>query len=143
MAYLAFLDAQPQTNTAKKAGVQGYCMGGPLSFQTAGAVPNRIGAVASFHGGGLLTDKPDSPHLLLPKTKAAYLIEIADNDDKQDPTVKDKLKAAFAEAKLPAQVEVFEGANHGWTVKGSQVYNEAAAERAWSNLLALYKKALG
>lgn len=143
VAYLAFLDAQPQTNTAKKAGVQGYCMGGPLSFQTAAAVPHRIGAVASFHGGGLLTAKPDSPHLLLPKTKAAYLIEIADNDDKQDPTVKDKLKAAFAEAKLPAQVEVFEGANHGWTVKGSQVYNEAAAETAWANLLALYKKALG
>lgn len=141
-AYVAFLDAQPQTNKAKKAGVQGYCMGGPLSFQTAAAAPDRIGAVASFHGGGLLTDKPDSPHLLLPKTKAEYLIEIADNDDKQDPTVKDKLKAAFADAKLPAQIEVFEGANHGWTVKGSQVYNEAAAERAWSNLLALYKRAL-
>lgn len=143
VAYLAFLDAQPQTNKAKKAGVQGYCMGGPLSFQTAAAVPSRIGAVASFHGGGLLTAKPDSPHLLLPKTKAEYLIEIADNDHKQDPTVKDKLKAAFAEAKLPAQIEVFEGANHGWTVKGSQVYNEEAAERAWTNLLALYKKALG
>jgi carboxymethylenebutenolidase len=143
VAYIAFLDAQPQTNKAKKAGVQGYCMGGPLSFQTAAAVPDRIAAVASFHGGGLLTAKPDSPHLLLPKTKAAYLIEIADNDDKQDPTVKDKLKVAFAEAKLPAQIEVFEGANHGWTVKGSQVYNEEAAERAWSNLLALYKKTLG
>ncbi|ADG11592.1 dienelactone hydrolase family protein [Caulobacter segnis] len=143
VAYIAFLDAQPQTNKAKKAGVQGYCMGGPLSFQTAAAVPGRIAAVASFHGGGLLTAKPDSPHLLLPKTKASYLIEIADNDDKQDPTVKDKLKVAFAEAKLPAQVEVFEGANHGWTVKGSQVYNEEAAERAWSNLLALYKQALG
>lgn len=141
-AYVAFLDAQPQTNKAKKVGVQGYCMGGPLSFQTAAAVPDRIAAVASFHGGGLLTAKPDSPHLLLPKTKAEYLIEIADNDDKQDPTVKDKLKAAFAEAKIPAQIEVFEGANHGWTVKGSQVYNEAAAERAWSNLLALYKKTL-
>jgi carboxymethylenebutenolidase len=143
VAYLAFLDAQPQTNKAKKAGVQGYCMGGPLSFQTAAAVPGRIAAVASFHGGGLLTAKPDSPHLLLPQTKASYLIEIADNDDKQDPTVKDKLKVAFAEAKLPAQIEVFEGANHGWTVKGSQVYNEEAAERAWSNLLALYKQALG
>lgn len=141
-AYVAFLDAQPQTSKAKKVGVQGYCMGGPLSFQTAAAVPDRIAAVASFHGGGLLTAKPDSPHLLLPKTKAEYLIEIADNDDKQDPTVKDKLKAAFAEAKIPAQIEVFEGANHGWTVKGSQVYNEAAAERAWSNLLALYKKTL-
>jgi carboxymethylenebutenolidase len=143
VAYIAFLDAQPQTNKAKKVGVQGYCMGGPLSFQTAAAVPGRIAAVASFHGGGLLTAKPDSPHLLLPKTKAEYLIEIADNDDKQDPTVKDKLKAAFAEARIPAQIEVFEGANHGWTVKGSQVYNEEAAERAWSNLLALYKKALG
>lgn len=142
-AYVAFLDAQPQTNKAKKIGVQGYCMGGPLSFRTAAAAPGRIGAVASFHGAGLVADNPDSPHLLIPKTHADYLIEIADNDDKQDPTAKDKLKAAFAEAKRPAQVEVFSGAAHGWTVKGSQVYNEEAAERAWSNLLALYKKALG
>jgi carboxymethylenebutenolidase len=142
VAYLAFLDAQPQTNKAKKAGVQGYCMGGPLSFRTAAAVPARIGAVASFHGGGLFTDQPTSPHLLIPKTHAEYLIEVADNDDKQDPTVKDKLKAAFAEAKRPAQVEVFEGAAHGWTVKGSAVYNEPAAEKAWANLLALYKRAL-
>jgi carboxymethylenebutenolidase len=142
VAYLAFLDAQPQTNKARKAGVQGYCMGGPLSFRTAGAVPARIGAVATFHGGGLITDQPTSPHLLIPKTHADYLIEIADNDDKQDPTIKDKLKAAFAEAKRPAQVEIFEGAAHGWTVKGSAVYNEAAAEKAWANLLALYKKAL-
>ncbi len=142
-AYLAFLDAQPQTNKAKKAGVQGYCMGGPLSFRTAGAVPARIGAVATFHGGGLVADGADSPHLLIPKTHADYLIEIADNDDQKDPAVKDKLKAAFADAKLPAQVEVFTGCAHGWTVKGSQVYNEEGAERAWSNLLALYKKALG
>lgn len=142
VAYLAFLDAQPQTNKAKKAGVQGYCMGGPLSFQTAGAVPGRIGAVATFHGGGLFTDKEDSPHLLIPKTYADYLIEIADNDDQKEPAVKDKLKAAFAEAKRPAQIEVFAGCAHGWTVKGSQVYNEEGAERAWSNLLALYKKAL-
>ena len=142
-AYVAFLDAQPQTNKAKKIGVQGYCMGGPLSFRTAAAAPGRIGAVASFHGGGLVTANEDSPHLLIPKTHATYLIEVADNDDKQDPTVKDKLKAAFAAAGRPATVEVFEGANHGWTVKGSQVYNEAAAETAWANLLALYKKALG
>lgn len=142
VAYVAFLDAQPQTNKAKKVGVQGYCMGGPLAFRTAAAVPGRIGAVASFHGGGLFTDQPNSPHLLIPKTHAQFLIEVADNDDKQDPTVKDKLKAAFAEAKRPAQIEVFEGAAHGWTVKGSAVYNEAAAEKAWSNLLALYKKAL-
>ncbi|MBO9558308.1 MAG: dienelactone hydrolase family protein [Caulobacter sp.] len=142
VAYLAFLDAQPQTNKSKKAGVQGYCMGGPLSFRTAGAVPNRIGAVATFHGGGLVTDQPTSPHLLIPKTHAEYLIEVADNDDKQDPSVKDKLKAAFAKAKRPAQVEVFEGAAHGWTVQGSAVYNEPAAEKAWANLLALYKRAL-
>lgn len=143
VAYVAFLDALPQTNKSKKVGVQGYCMGGPLSFRTAGAVPGRIGAVASFHGGGLITDKEDSPHLLVPKTTAEYLIEIADNDDKRNPAEKDKLKAYFAEVKRPAQIEVFTGADHGWTVKGSQVYNEEAAEKAWSNLLALYKKTLG
>ncbi|UAL09340.1 dienelactone hydrolase family protein [Caulobacter segnis] len=142
-AYVAFLDAQAKTDKTKKVGVQGYCMGGPLSFRTAGAVPGRIGAVATFHGGGLVTADADSPHLLIPKTHADYLIEIADNDDQKEPDVKDKLKAAFAEAKRPAQVEVFAGAAHGWTVKGSQVYNEPAAEKAWSNLLALYKKALG
>jgi carboxymethylenebutenolidase len=142
-AYVAFLDAQAKTDKAKKVGVQGYCMGGPLSFRTAGAVPGRIGAVATFHGGGLVSADADSPHLLIPKTHADYLIEIADNDDQKEPDVKDKLKAAFAEANRPAQVEVFAGCAHGWTVKGSQVYNEAGAERAWSNLLALYKKALG
>ncbi|NQE62645.1 dienelactone hydrolase family protein [Caulobacter sp. RHG1] len=143
VAYVAFLDAQAQTDKSKKIGVQGYCMGGPLSFRTAAAAPGRIAAVASFHGGGLLTADADSPHLLIPKTHARYLIEIADNDDKKEPDVKDKLKAAFAEAKRPATVEVFEGAAHGWTVKGSQVYNEPAAEKAWSNLLALYKASLG
>ena len=142
-AYVAFLDAQPQTDKGKKIGVQGYCMGGPLSFRTAAAAPGRIAAVASFHGAGLVADNADSPHLLIPKTHAQYLIEIADNDDKKDPAAKDKLKAAFAQAGRPAQVEVFPGADHGWTVKGSQVYNEPAAEKAWSNLLALYKKALG
>ena len=143
VAYVAFLDAQAQTDKSKKVGVQGYCMGGPLSFRTAAAAPGRIAAVASFHGGGLLTADADSPHLLIPKTHARYLIEIADNDDKKEPDVKDKLKAAFAEAKRPATVEVFEGAAHGWTVKGSQVYNEPAAEKAWANLLALYKVSLG
>jgi carboxymethylenebutenolidase len=141
-AYVAFLDAQPRTNKAKKVGVQGYCMGGPLAFRTAAVAPGRIAAVATFHGGGLVTDQPTSPHLLIAKTHAEYLIEVADNDDKSDPTVKDKLKAAFAEAKRPAKVEVFEGAAHGWTVKGSQVYNEPAAEKAWAELLALYKRVL-
>jgi carboxymethylenebutenolidase len=141
-AYMAWLDAQPQTNRRKKAGVQGYCMGGPLAFRTAAAAPARIGAVASFHGAGLATDQADSPHLLIPKTRADYLVLIADNDDKQDPGAKDRLKAAFAAASRPAKVEVYAGAAHGWTVRGSQVYDEPAAERAWAELLALYKRAL-
>src|SRR5690606_16131701 len=95
VAYLAFLDAQPQTDTSKKVGTQGYCMGGPLAFRTAGAVPARVGAVASFHGGGLYTDAPTSPHLTLAASRAEYLVLVADNDDKQDPTIKDKLKAAL------------------------------------------------
>ncbi len=142
VAYLAFLDTQPQTNKKKKAGVQGYCMGGPLSVQTAAAVPDRIAAVASFHGGGLFTDQPTSPHLLLPKTKAEYLVLVAENDDKQDPTAKEKFKAALDAAKRPSKVEVYAGAAHGWTVKGSQVYNEPAAEKAWAELLDLYKRNL-
>ena len=142
VAYLAFLDAQPQTDRKKKVGTQGYCMGGPLAFRTAGAVPNRVGAVASFHGGGLFTDDPTSPHLLLPKTHAEYMVLVADNDDKQDPAAKEKLKAALDAAKLKSRVEVYAGAAHGWTVKGSQVYNEPAAEKAWAELLDLYKRAL-
>lgn len=140
-AYLAFLDAQPQTNKRRKAGVQGYCMGGPLSFRTAAAVPGRIAAVGSFHGGGLTTKSPDSPHLLIPKTNASYLVAVAENDDKQQPDSKDILKAAFAEAKKSATVEVYPAA-HGWCVKGSQVYNEPQAEKAWAELLKLYKASL-
>ncbi len=141
-AYIAFLDAQPQTDKKRKAGVQGYCMGGPLTFRTAATVPNRIGAAATFHGGGLVTDKPDSPHLLIPKMKATVYCAVADNDDKSQPTAKDTLKASFAAAKVPAKVEVYTGENHGWCVKGSQPYNEAGAERAWAELTALYKKSL-
>ena len=141
-AYVAFLDAQKQTSKARKIGVQGYCMGGPLAFRTAAIAPGRIAAVATFHGGGLVTAEPTSPHLLIPKTHAEFLICVAANDDASDPTVKDKLKAAFAEAGRPAKVEVYEGANHGWTVKGGQVYNEPAAEKAWAELLALYKRVL-
>jgi carboxymethylenebutenolidase len=137
-AYIAFLDAQPQTDKRKRVGVQGYCMGGPLSFRTAAAVPNRIGAVGSFHGAGLVTPQPSSPHLLIPKTKAAYLIAIAKNDDAREPQAKDALKAAFAAAKRPATVEVYP-ADHGWCVPGSQVYDQAAAEKAWAELTKLYK----
>jgi carboxymethylenebutenolidase len=143
VAYLAFLDAQPQTNRKKKAGVQGYCMGGPLSVRTAAAVPDRIAAVASFHGGGMVTDAPTSPHLLLPKTKAEYLICVAENDDKRDPADKDKLKAALDAAGRPNKLEVYAGAAHGWTVPGGQVFNPPAAEKAWAELLALYGRVLG
>src|SRR3984885_6639608 len=141
-AYTPFLDQQPQTDLKKKMGVQGYCMGGPLTFRTAATAANRIGAAATFHGGGLVTDKPDSPHLVIPQMKAEVLCCVADNDDKRDPAAKDKLKEAFAAAHLKATVEVFDGCSHGWTVRGSQVYNEAGAERAWAELAALYKRNL-
>jgi carboxymethylenebutenolidase len=141
-SYVAFLDAQQPTDRKKKMGVQGYCMGGPLTFRTAATASGRIGAAATFHGGGLVTDKPDSPHLLIPQIKAEVVCAVADNDDKRDPTAKDKLKEAFAAAHLKAKIDVYEGCNHGWTVRGSQVYNEAGAERAWGDLTVLYKRNL-
>lgn len=141
-AYLAFLDSQPMTNTSRKAGVQGYCMGGALAFMAAAAVPGRIGAVGSFHGGnGLVTKEPGSPHLLIAKTNAAFLVLQAQNDDAQQPQVKDELKQAFAQAHRRATVEVYP-ANHGWCVPGGQAYDQAQAERAWAALLQLYRVAL-
>jgi carboxymethylenebutenolidase len=141
-AFIAFLDAQPQTDTKKKAGVQGYCMGGPLTFRTAAAVPDRVGGAATFHGAALVTDQPDSPHMLIPKTKAQFYCGVATNDDNAQPGAKDKLKAAFAAVSRPATVEVYDGCNHGWCVKGSAVYNEAGAEKAWAELSALYQRTL-
>ena len=142
-AFIAWLDAQPQVNKNRKVGVQGYCMGGPMSFHTASAVPDRIGAVASFHGGGLVNDAsgPNSPHLLAAATKASFLIAIAENDDKQRPNDKTVLKETFDKAKLAAEIEVYQAA-HGWCPPDTLVYNEPAAERAWSRLIALYGKAL-
>jgi len=143
-SYLAFLDAQPKTNKRAKAGVQGYCMGGTLAFRTAAAVPGRIGGIGSFHGGnGLVTKDADSPHLLIEKTNpgSMWLVLQAQNDDKQQPQVKDELKSSFAAAKRKAIVEVYP-ANHGWCVPGSQVYDQVQAERAWSALLQLYRTAL-
>jgi carboxymethylenebutenolidase len=141
-AFIAWLDQQPSVAKNRKIGTQGYCMGGPMAFRTAAAVPDRVGAVASFHGGGLVTTQPNSPHLQAAKTKAQFLVEIADNDDKRAPTDKTVLKETFDAAKLPAEIEVYTGAAHGWCPPDSQVYNEPAAEKAWSRLIALYSKAL-
>lgn len=140
--FVAWLDQQPQVAKNRKIGTQGYCMGGPMAFRTATAMPDRVGAVASFHGGGLVTDQPNSPHLHTSKTKAHVLIAIAANDDQRSPNEKNVLKETFEKAKLPAEIEVYEGAAHGWCPPDSGVYNEKQAEKAWSRLLALYSKAL-
>ena len=140
-AFIAWLDRQSSVARNRKVGTQGYCMGGPMAFRTAAAVPERVGAVASFHGGGLVNNMPNSPHLQAAKTKAQFLIAIAENDDARAPNDKNVLKETFATANLPAEIEVYAGA-HGWCPPDSQVYNEAQAEKAWSRLLALYGKAL-
>lgn len=141
-AFVSFIDAQPQTDRSRKMAVQGYCMSGPLSFRTAAARADRIGAVATFHPGALVTDKPSSPHLLIPRTRAAYLVLIARNDAERMPDEEPTLKMAFNAAGLPATVEVYP-ANHGWTVAGSQTYDERQAERAWAELLSFYRANLG
>jgi carboxymethylenebutenolidase len=141
-AFIAWLDRQAPVATNKKIGTQGYCMGGPIAFRTAAAVPDRVGAVASFHGGGLVTTAPNSPHLQAAKTKAQFLVAIAANDDQRSPTDKTALKETFEKAGLPAEIEVYTGAAHGWCPPDSGVYNEPQAEKAWSRLLALYGKAL-
>src|ERR1700674_79397 len=146
-AYVAFLDAQKQVKTKKKIGAQGYCMGGALVMRTSAALPDRIGAGASFHGGGLVTDKPDSPHLLAPKIKARMYFGIAASDDSRQPDAKDRLKEAFSAANVPAEIEVYP-AQHGWCVPdmpvrdGAPIYNKPEAERAWGKLVALYRAAL-
>jgi len=141
-AFVGFLDSQPAVDKQRKIGTTGYCMGGPFVLRTAADFPHRIGAGATFHGGGLVTDKPDSPHLLIPKMKAHFLIAIADNDDKREPDAKNVLQEAFAKAHLPAEIEVYAGAQHGWCPPDSQVYNQAQAEKAWSRLLVLFKGSL-
>jgi carboxymethylenebutenolidase len=141
-AFIAWLDKQPSVATNRKVGTQGYCMGGPIAFRTSAAVPDRVGAVASFHGGGLVTDSPNSPHLQAAKTKAQFLIAIAANDHARSPNEKNVLKETFAKASLPAEIEVYADAAHGWCPPDSRVYNEPQAEKAWSRLLVLYGKAL-
>ena len=141
-AFVEFLDAQPAVDTARKIGTTGYCMGGPMTMRTAAAVPDRIGAGASFHGGGLATDDDSSPHLLVPDMRASFLFAIAENDDERDPDAKVKLREAFDAANLNAEIEVYAGALHGWCPPDSAVYHEEQAERAWARLLVLFETAL-
>lgn len=141
-AFVAWLDEQASVSKTRKIGTQGYCMGGPMAFRTAAAVPERVGGVASFHGGGLVTDKPNSPHLQAAKSNARFLVAIAENDDARSPNDKVALKETFAKAKRPAEIEVYTGCAHGWCPPDSKVYNEPQAEKAWSRLLDLYGKAL-
>jgi len=142
-AYVSFLDAQSQVNRRKKIGTHGYCLGGPYVLKAAAALPDRVGAGASFHGGFLVTDKPDSPHLLAPKIKARLYIAIASDDDQREPEVKDRLEMAFASAKVRAEIEVYPNARHGWCVPDSKAAkNKPDADRAWAKLVALYKEAL-
>ena len=141
-AFVAFLDSQPAVDKKRKLGTTGYCMGGPFVLRAAAAFPERIGAGATFHGGGLVTDKPDSPHLLIPQMKAHYLIAIAENDDQREPQTKDVLRDSFAKTHLPAEIEVYAGTLHGWCPPDSRVYNHDQAEKAWSRLLSLFNGSL-
>ena len=147
VAYVKFLDSQTSVDTKAKMAVFGYCMGGPMTLRAAASLGERIGAGASFHGGGLVTDKPDSPHLLVTKIKAQFYFGVAANDDQRQPDAKAKLEEAFHAVNVPAKIEVYAGTLHGWCVKdmpleaGKPIYNEAQAERAWTELIALYKRA--
>ena len=141
-AFVAWLDAQPEVDKARKIGTTGYCMGGPIAVRTATVAPGRVGAVGSFHGAAMVTPAPDSPHRLVAQTKAHYLIAVAENDDQRDPQAKVALRTALEAAKLPAEVEVYPAA-HGWCPPDSRVYDAAQSQRAWARLLATFKQALG
>jgi carboxymethylenebutenolidase len=141
-AFVAFLDNQAAVDKKRKIGTTGYCMGGPIVMHTAATVHERVGAGASFHGGGLVTKDPDSPHLLVPKMKASFLFAVAENDDQREPDAKNVLRDTYVKAKLPAEIEVYAGAAHGWCPPDSAVYNEKQAEKAWSRMLVLFKSAL-
>jgi carboxymethylenebutenolidase len=141
-AFVSYLDSLASVDTGRKIGTTGYCMTGSYALRLAAAIPDRIGAGGSFHGGGLATDQPDSPHLLAPLMKAGFLIAIAENDDEKDPKAKGMLREAFDNAGVSAEIEVYEDTLHGWCPPDSDVYNEAQAERAWSRMLALFEREL-
>lgn len=141
-AHVAFLDRQPEVNAGAKIGAVGFCMGGSMAVRTAAAVPDRVGAAVSFHGGRLVTDEPESPHRLIPATRAAYHIGISVDDDEKEPDAKSELKHALDTAGRPGTVEVYAGTKHGWTVPDAAAYNAPQAERAWAAMVALYKQRL-
>jgi carboxymethylenebutenolidase len=141
-AFIKYLDALDSVDASRQIGTAGYCMTGSYTMRLAAAFPERIGAAASFHGGGLATDRDDSPHLLVSKMDAGLLIAIADNDDERDPRAKDLLREATGKADLKAEIEVYEGALHGWCPPDGGAYNEAQAERAWSRMLLLFEREL-
>ena len=141
-AFVEYLDQQPTVDNSRKIGTTGYCMTGSYTLRLAAAIPDRIGAGGSFHGGGLATDAEDSPHLLTSQMNAGFLIAIAENDDERNPDEKVLLREAFDKADVEAEIEVYEGTLHGWCPPDSAVYNEEQAERAWSRLLALFEREL-
>ena len=141
-AFVSWLDEQDAVDSKRKMGTMGYCMGGPIVMRTAASVPSRIGAACSYHGGGLVTDRDDSPHLLIPNMNANFLIAIAENDDEREPETKTVLRNTFNKYSLEAEIEVYEGAMHGWCVLDSRVYNQEAAEKAWSRTLNLFSRSL-
>ncbi|MDZ3831423.1 MAG: dienelactone hydrolase family protein [Sphingopyxis sp.] len=141
-AHVAFLDRQPEVDGARGLATTGYCMGGAMTIYTAALRPDRVRAAASFHGGGVGTDKPDSPHLLIPETNAGYLFAIADNDDQKDPEEKNRLTAILAASPHWHEVEVYKGAMHGWCPPDGRAYDEAAAEKAWARMLELFRASL-
>ncbi|HEY1900103.1 MAG TPA: dienelactone hydrolase family protein [Steroidobacteraceae bacterium] len=141
-AFVPWLDHQASVNTKRKMATTGYCMGGPFTFRVAAQFPDRVGAIATFHGAALATKAPDSPHLLVPKMKASALIAIAASDDMSDPNAKVLLRQAFDSAGLPAEIEVYTGTKHGWCPTDSHVYDHDQAEKAWARQLVLFKKAL-
>ena len=140
--FVAWIDKQAQTDTKRGMATTGYCMGGPMVLLTAAEAPGRVRAGATFHGGGMATDKPDSPHLRIPQMKASFLIAVAENDDAKNPAEKETLRTTFAANKRPAEIEVYPGTMHGWCPPDSKVYNEVQANRAWDRQLALFRKAL-
>lgn len=141
-AFVPWLEKQPAVSATRKMASTGYCMGGPFTLRTAAEFRERIGAGATFHGAALVTDGPDSPHLLIPRIRAQYLMTIAESDDKKQPAAETILREAFAKAHLQAEIEVYPGTMHGWCVPDSRVYDHDQAERAWARQLALLNRAL-